>query len=70
MVRRHWIATLLLLSAGCATQVAGALTDADGYPLVGNVVAKGSPRPRPRPPAPPPPRQAEFETGEAAEKSA
>jgi hypothetical protein len=50
MARRHRIATtLLLLSAGCAPAALSALTDAGGYPLVGNVMAKGGPEPRPRP---------------------
>ena len=47
MAKRHQIATLLLLSAGCLSMPA--LTDADGYPLVGNVMAKGTPKPRPNP---------------------
>ncbi|HMF42210.1 MAG TPA: hypothetical protein VKQ32_16160 [Polyangia bacterium] len=48
MARRHRIVTtLFLLSAGCVS--IPALTDPDGYPLVGNVMAKGGPRPKPRP---------------------
>jgi hypothetical protein len=50
MARRHQIVTLLLLSAGCAPTSIQALTDAAGYPLAGNVMAKGTkPRPRPSP---------------------
>jgi hypothetical protein len=71
MAKRHQIVTLLLLSAGCVAGVAGpprapaaipALTDVDGYPLVGNVMAKGGPKPRPNPkPGTPRPHQAENE---------
>ncbi len=58
MTRRHQIGTLLLLSAGCVAGAAAqpgkpapipALTDAEGYPLVGNVMAKGDPKPPPQP---------------------
>lgn len=77
MARRHQITTLLLLSAGCVAGAAGlpgepapipALTDAEGYPLVGNVMAKGGPKPPPQPsssavpkPATPRPRPTQRE---------
>jgi hypothetical protein len=65
MARRHQITTLLLLSAGCVAGAAGlprepapisALTDAEGYPLVGNVMAKGGPKPPPQPSSQPSPQ--------------
>ena len=49
MTKRHRIATtFFLLSAGCVS--IPALADGDGYPLVGNVIAKGGkPKPQPQP---------------------
>jgi len=49
MAKRHRIATtFFLISAGCVS--IPALTDAGGYPLVGNVMAKGGgPKPKPQP---------------------
>ena len=69
MAKRHRIVTtLFLLSAGCVS--IPALTDADGYPLVGNVMAKGSPKPKPHPQPKPHPnpdgaQRADSEPGRA-----